>query len=200
MRLASVAAMMMFVAAAWSQSASTTSGTTGDGRAEQIIQALDLRPIPKESGLRGVIGRTLPETLVEGKPMAVQSRNYFMLTRALPVRFLHRQDSEETHILVEGGTVDVYVFCNNGHAEQQTMTHAFTKDDEPIAVVPPGCWQAEVLRDGADFALMVSTQAPEWRSDRERVGAGTDWIRRYVGKADWASEAFLRKLIGGNLE
>jgi predicted cupin superfamily sugar epimerase len=175
-------------------------GTPGDGRAEEIIKALDLRPIPKESGLRGVIGRTLPETLVEGKPMAVQSRNYFMLTRALPVRFVHRLESEETHILVEGGTVDVYVFCNNGRAEKQTMTHAFTKDDEPIAVVPPGCFQAEVLRPEADFALMVSTQAPEWRSDRERVGGGPEWVRRYVGKAEWATGEFLRKLVGPNWE
>lgn len=185
---------------AQAQSASVTVGTKGEGRAEEIIKSLDLRLVPKESGLRGVIGRTLPETLVDGKPMAVQSRNYFMLSKTTPVRFLHRLDSEETHILVEGGTVDVYVFCSNGRAELQTMTHAFTKDDEPIAVVPPGCWQAAVLRPGEEFALMVSTQAPEWRSDRERVGVGAEWVRRYAGKAPWATPEFLRKLAGPNWE
>ncbi|MDE1160828.1 MAG: cupin domain-containing protein [Acidobacteriaceae bacterium] len=167
-------------------------------RTEQIIQALDLHPLAREGGLRGVIGRTLPEAVIEGKAMAVESRNYAMLTRLYPAHYLHRLESEETHILVEGGPVEVFILCPSGHMEQDRMSRNFTAGEDAVVPVPAGCWQAERLAPGVDYALMVSTQAPEWRSDRVRVGAGPDWVRRYTGKAPWATPELLRELIGPN--
>ncbi|MFC6645780.1 cupin domain-containing protein [Granulicella cerasi] len=167
-------------------------------RAEQIIQALDLRPQTREGGLRGVIGRTMPETLIDGKAMAVQSRNYDMLTSALPIRYLHRLESEETHILVEGGPVEVFVICPSGRTERDVMGRDYGPVEDAVVPVPAGCWQAAKLLPGAEFALMVSTQAPEWRSDHLHIGAGPEWIRHHERKGTWATPELLRELIGPN--
>jgi predicted cupin superfamily sugar epimerase len=170
----------------------------GEARAEQIIKDLDMRVLPKESGYWGVIGRTAPMQAIAGRTLAAQSETYELLTAKLPVRFLNKAQPVETDVLIEGGPVDVYSFCPDGHVDLSTLGLDFAKDEQGVVVVPAACWKALVLRPGAKFALMADLLAPEYTSDRVTAGAGPEFVRRYAGKAEWATAEFLRKLIGPN--
>jgi predicted cupin superfamily sugar epimerase len=68
----------------------------------------------------------------------------------------------------------------------------------PIVAVPGGCWKALRLHDGVSYALMANTLSPEFTPDRVKIGAGTDWVKRYAGSASWATPKALRELIGPN--
>jgi hypothetical protein len=45
---------------------------------------------------------------------------------------------------------------------------------------------------------MANVLSPEWTPDRVKIGAAPDFIRRYRAAAPWATDAFLRELIGPN--
>jgi predicted cupin superfamily sugar epimerase len=170
----------------------------GEARAEQIIKDLDMRVLARESGYWGVIGRTAPMQSVNGRALAAQSETYGLLTRHLPIRFLSKAQPVETLVLIEGGPVDVYTFCPDSRVDHSTLGLDFANDQDGVVVVPAGCWKSLVLRPEASFALTANLLAPEYTSDRISVGAGPEWIRRYAGKAGWATPELLRKLIGPN--
>jgi hypothetical protein len=170
----------------------------GDERAREIILALKLQPLAKESGYLGLIGSSAQTTNVDGRSLAVQSQVYYMLTRDRPVNYLHWLASDDTHILIEGGPVDYFIFHPDGRAEKITLGRNLAAGERPVIAVPGGCWKALRLHDGASFALMANALSPEFTPDRVRIGAGEDWMRRYTGKAPWATRDMLRLLIGPN--
>jgi len=171
-----------------------------DARAAEIIRILHLHVLPRESGYLGIIGVSAQRVMVGGRSLAVQSQNYYMLTRERPVDYLHWLAPEDTHILVEGGPVDYYIFHPNGTSEKITVGFDYAGGQRPAIVVPAGCWKALVLHPEARFALLVNTLSPEFTPDRVRIGAGAAWIRKYLGSSPWATQSFLSKLIGPNMQ
>ena|ERR1019366_2499903 len=77
--------------------------TNNDARVRELMQALHLNALPKESGYLGIIGQSTQTVEVDGRPLAVQSQVYYMLTRDRPVNYLHWLAPDDTHILIEGG-------------------------------------------------------------------------------------------------
>ena len=169
-----------------------------DARAEELIRELQLSVLPKESGYLGIIGRSAQRVTVDGRALAVQSQNYYMLTRERPISYLHWLASDDTHILVEGGPVDYFIFHPDGRAEKVTLGMDLAAGQRPVVAVPGGCWKALRLRDGVRYALMANTLSPEFTSDRVKIGEGADWVKRYTNSAPWATEKFLREMIGPN--
>ena len=169
-----------------------------DARARQLIQQLKLEVLPKESGYLGIIGKSTQVATVDGRPLALQSQNYYMLTRERPVNYLHWLASDDTHILIEGGPVDYFIFHPNGRVEKITLGMNLARGERPVVAVPGGCWKALRLHDGAGYALMANTLSPEFTPDRVRIGEGAAWVKHYTGNAPWASETMLRELIGPN--
>jgi predicted cupin superfamily sugar epimerase len=170
-----------------------------DARADQLIRELRLTVLPKESGYLGIIGVTPQTVQVNGRSLAVQSQNYYMLTRSLPINYLHRLEPADTHILIEGGPVDYYIFHPDGRVERQTLGMDIARGERPVVAVPPGCWKALVLRKGASYALMANALSPEFTPDRVQIGEGDAWVKHFSAKkAPWATPAFLGMLIGPN--
>jgi predicted cupin superfamily sugar epimerase len=169
-----------------------------DPRARRWAAELGMHLLPRESGYLALIASSGQTTLVGGRPLAVQSQVYYMLTRELPVNYLHWLESDDTHILLDGGPVDYFVFHPDGRAEKLTLGRDIAHGQTLVVPVPGGCWKALRLHPGAGFALMANALSPEWTPDRVRIGAGAAWIARYRGAAPWATEAFLRELIGPN--
>lgn len=169
-----------------------------DARARELIRALKLEVLPKESGYLGIIGKSAQTVTVDGRALAVQSQNYYMLTRDRPVNYLHWLAPDDTHILLEGGPVDYFIFHPDGRAEKVTLGLDFAAGQRPVVAVPGGCWKALRLGDGARYALMANTLSPEFTPDRVKIGAGADWVKRYAGSASWATPNTLRDLIGPN--
>jgi uncharacterized protein len=169
-----------------------------DARAKEIIRTLTLTVLPKESGYLGVIGVSAQKVDVGGRMLAVQSQNYYMLTQEKPINYLHWLASDDTHILVEGGPVDYFIFHPDGRVEKVTLGLDYAAGERPVVAVPGGCWKALSLREGAKYALMVNTLSPEFTPDRVKIGEGAAWVKRFSGAAPWATPEKLREFIGPN--
>jgi predicted cupin superfamily sugar epimerase len=169
-----------------------------NARAQELIRTLKLTVLPKESGYLGIIGRSAKMVTVDGRALAVQSQNYYMLTRDLPINYLHWLAPDDTHILIEGGPVDYFIFHPDGRAEKVTLGMDLAAGQRPVVAVPGGCWKALRLHAGANYALMANTLSPEFTSDRVKIGAGAEWVKRYTNSAPWATPQALHELIGPN--
>jgi predicted cupin superfamily sugar epimerase len=169
-----------------------------DARARELIRTLHLTVLPKESGYLGIIGRSAQMVSVDGRSLAVQSQNYYMLTRGLPINYLHWLVPDDTHILIEGGPVDYFIFHPDGRAEKVTLGFDVAAGQRPVVAVPGGCWKALRLHEGASYALMANTLSPEFTPDRVKIGAGEAWVKRFTNAAPWATARALREMIGPN--
>jgi predicted cupin superfamily sugar epimerase len=174
-----------------------------DARAQELIAALKLSVLDGESGYLGVIGRStqiIRQSADVGTPtIAIQNQAYYMLTRDLPVNFLHWLAPDDTHVLIEGGPVDYFIFHPDGRAEKVTLGRNLAAGERPVVAVPGGCWKALRLHDEARYALMANVLSPEFAADTVRIGAGADWVNRYSNAAPWATPEALLSLIGPNL-
>jgi predicted cupin superfamily sugar epimerase len=119
-----------------------------------------------------------------------------MLTRERPINYLHWLVPDDTHILIEGGPVDYFIFHPDGRVEKVTLGMDLAAGQRPVVAVPGGCWKALKLHDGATYALMANTLSPEFTPDRVKIGAGPDWVKRF--SAPWATPETLRQFIGPN--
>ena len=169
-----------------------------EARAQELIRELKLQVLPKESGYLGIIGRSAQSVTVNRRSLAVQSQNYYMLTSDRPINYLHWLEPDDTHILIEGGPVDYFIFHPDGHAEKMTLGMNLSAGERPVVAVPGRCWKALRLHEGVKYALMANTLSPEFTSDRVKIGAGADWVKRYAGSAEWATPDALRQMIGPN--
>ena len=179
------------------------------GRAKTLISALQLNYLPQESGYIGILGRSaqlVATHFADGqtRDLAAQSHNYYMLTSRFPTNYLHWLESDDTHILVEGGPVDYFVFHpekpgDGAKAEKVTVGLDVEQGQHPVIAVPGGCWKALKLCDGVSYALMVNVLSPEFTEDRVRIGESRRWVEEFTGKAQWATEEFLTGLNGPNL-
>ncbi len=191
---AAVTAGIVF--AVGSLSASAPAGT--DERAHELIRTLNLTVLPKESGYLGLIGESAQKVNVDGRTLAVQSQVYYMLTRDRPVNYLHWLAPDDTHILIEGGPVDYFIFHPDGRAEKFILGIDVAAGQRPVIAVPGNCWKALRLHKGASYALMANALSPEFTPDRVRIGAGAEWVKRFAGAAPWATPENLRAVIGPN--
>lgn len=169
-----------------------------DPRARELVTTLRLEILPGESGYFGVLGRSAQLVAADGRSLAAQSRIYYLLTTELPVNYLHWLASDDTHILLEGGPVDYFIFHPDGRAEQVTLGRDLAAGHQFLVAVPGGCWKALRLHPGAHHVLLANVLSPEWTPDRVRIGAGPEFVARYAGRAPWATAALLRELIGPN--
>lgn len=167
-------------------------------RARELIAALKLEFLAGESGYFAPAGRSAQMVISGGRSLAAQSRIFYLLTRDLPINHLHRLASDDTHVLLEGGPVDYFIFHPDGRAEQLTLGRDIAPGRSPMIAVPAGCWKALRLAAGTEYALMANILSPEWTADRAEIGAGAKFIDRYRNAAPWAGEILLRELIGPN--
>jgi predicted cupin superfamily sugar epimerase len=164
------------------------SPTGSNARAHELMKELHLSVLPKESGYLGRIGESAQKVQIDGHSLAVPSQVYYMLTRDRPINYPHWLASDDTHILIEGGPVDYFIFHPDGHVEKVTLGRDVSAGERPVVAVPGGCWKALRLHPGANYALMANALSPEWSPDRVRIGEG----------AAWATPENLRNLIAPN--
>ena len=167
-------------------------------RVRELIASLKLEYLPGESGYFGFLGRADQKVTVDGRVLAAQSRIHYLLTSELPVNYLHWLASEDTHVLIEGGPVDYFIFHADGRAAQVTLGRDAAAGQRLVVTAPAGSWKALRLRPGATHVLLANVLSPEWTPDRVKIGAGEEWVTKYRGAAPWATAAALRELIGPN--
>ena len=171
-----------------------------DPRARELIATLGLSPLPGESGYLAVIGHSSLEVSIGGRTLPAHGRVYYLLTQEKPINYLHWLAPDDTHILIEGGPVDYYLFHPDGSVEVKRLGRDAAAGETVLVSNPGNSWKALKLAPGARYALMVNILTPEWTADRCVIGAGKDWMARYQGKAPWATPTLLRELIGPNFK
>jgi hypothetical protein len=167
-------------------------------RARELVAQLQMQFLEGESGYFSVIGRSPQIVSAGGRDLAAQSQIYYLLTAELSVNYLHWLASDDTHILIEGGPVDYFIFHPDGRAEKITLGRDLAAGQRLVVAVPANCWKALRLHPGATHALMANVLSPEWTPDRVKIGAGPEFMTKYLGRAPWATAAELRALSGSN--
>jgi len=190
--------LLLLAAIAVLTAAYAAAPTGSDARARELISTLHLQPLPGESGYLALIGSSTQSASFDSRQLKIQSQVYYMLTADRPVNYLHWLASDDTHILIEGGPVDYFIFHPDGSVEKVVLGRDLAAGQRPVVAVPGDCWKALRLHDGARYALMANALSPEWTPDRVKIGAGEEWLKRYTGAASWATRENLRALIGPN--
>jgi predicted cupin superfamily sugar epimerase len=165
-------------------------------RIDELTNALGLTEMNLESGLFQVLG----VSGIELDQQAVNNVIYFMLTREMPQSYLHRLESDDVQILIEGGPVDYYLFSDNGTCKKVTMGHDVASGQQPIVIAPGGTTKALILHKEASHLLIGSVVSPSWSPTTTRYGAGSEFLDAYENKATWASREFLKYLVGPNFD
>jgi predicted cupin superfamily sugar epimerase len=174
---AAIAIGLLTAAVICGAAAAPVDNAESDARARELIRLLHLQVLPKESGYLGIIGKSAQVVPADGRPLAVQSQNYYMLTRAHPINFLHWLASDDTHILIEGGPVDYFIFHPDGRAEKVTLGMDLAGGERPVVAVPGGCWKALSARRRAVCA------DGQYAFSGIHARPGKDWGRSSVVEA-----------------
>ena len=169
-----------------------------DARAQELIATLKLQVLEGESGYLGLIGSSAEKMDGRNGRVAIQSQVYYMLTHDRPINYLHWLAPDDTHILIEGGPVDYFIFHSDGQAQRLTLGRNVAAGERPVVAVPGGCWKALQLHHDARYALMANVLSPAFTPDAVKIGAGSEWVKQYGGAAAWAAPETLRALIGPN--
>lgn len=161
-----------------------------DSRISRLIKSLHLAPLPLESGYLAEVGESILVT--DGLP--IQSHVYYMLTADRPINYLHHLKSDDTHILIEGGPLDYYIFTPGNPPKKITMGRNVELGETPVISVPAGSWKAIVLK--GEYGLMCNVLTPAFAPDRVTIGAGQEWIDQWTTPE--LPPKFLKALIGPN--
>jgi len=161
--------------------------------AQQIIDLLDLRPLPIEGGyFRQTYAsqRMIDPGPTPGRPRPLGTAIYYLLTGA-PDSFsaLHRLPTDEVFHFYLGDPVEMLLLHLDGHSECILLGHDLAAGQRLQFVVPAGCWQGSHLAEGGAFALLGTTMAPGFDDSDYDPGVADVLIRGYPAQA-----ALIRRL------
>jgi predicted cupin superfamily sugar epimerase len=156
--------------------------------AEEVITALDLRPLPREGGYYRETYRSadvLPASALGPHyptPKAAGTAIYYLLT---PDTFsaLHRLPTDEVFHFYLGGSVRMLQLFPDGGGRVVTIGTDIRAGEQPQLVVPRGVWQGSWLA-GGPFALLGTTMAPGFDGADYEPGRRDELTRVYPDFAD----------------
>jgi predicted cupin superfamily sugar epimerase len=157
--------------------------------AQDLIAALQLRPLPLEGGYYRETYRAGREwqTTWLGPPFTsprpAGTAIYYLLT---PGTFsaLHRLPSDEVFHFYLGDPIEMLQLNDKG-GRVVTLGPDVLGGQQVQAVVPAGVWQGSVLRQGGVFALLGTTMAPGFDFADFEAGGRAELTARFPAFADW---------------
>ena len=128
---------------------------------EQIIQMLELKPLPQEGGFYRETYRcakTFEESSTQ-QPRSFSTAIYYMVT---PESFsrLHRIPQDELFHFCGGDPVDMVQLDTENRIKRIVISNDLTAGHRPQVVVPGGHWQGMRLKAGGKYALFGVTVSP----------------------------------------
>lgn len=124
--------------------------------AEEIIQLLDLQPLPEEGGYYKETFRSKQKTN-ENRNLA--SGIYYLVTPA-DFSALHRLSSDETFHFYAGDPLEMIQVDPNGKLTSHRLGSDLSNGFRPQALVPAGCWQGTRLMEGGSWGLVGCMTTP----------------------------------------
>ena len=134
-------------------------------KAEDLIAALQLQPLPLEGGYFRETYRSpeqLPAAALAGRyrmDKAISTAIYYLLT---PQSFsaLHRLPADEIFHFYCGSPVQMLQLWPDGQGRLVTLGPDVLAGQSPQVIVPRGVWQGSFLAPGGSYALLGTTMAP----------------------------------------
>jgi predicted cupin superfamily sugar epimerase len=156
--------------------------------ADELIAALDLRPLPLEGGYYRETYRSADLLPAGALPRYATSKAaataiYYLLT---PDTFsaLHRLPADEVFHCYLGGPVQMVHLLPDGQGRLVTLGPDLKAGQRPQVVVPRGVWQGSSLLPGSPFALLGTTMAPGFDFADYEAGDRDTLTRQYPAFAD----------------
>jgi predicted cupin superfamily sugar epimerase len=158
--------------------------------AEQLIAALNLRPLPREGGYYRETYRSsqrLPTTALSARYAEDKSAGtaiYYLLT-ADTFSALHRLPTDEVFHFYLGSPVEMLQLWPDGTGRMAMLGTGILAGQHPQLVVPSGVWQGSCLAGGGDFALLGTTMAPGFDFTDYEAGERAALVPAYPSYREW---------------
>lgn len=153
--------------------------------AKEIIQKLDLKPLPEEGGYYRETYRCSVEKL-PAQQVGIDAKTKRNLCTAIyflviPESFsaLHIVKSDEMFHFYSGDPVEMIQIHQDGRLERFTLGSDIFAGHKPQVLVPRGVWQALRLKDGGKWALMGTTVSPGFEFEDFAVGEREDMLKAF---------------------
>jgi predicted cupin superfamily sugar epimerase len=151
--------------------------------ASQMIELLDLQPLPVEGGHFRQTYRSrasVPAALAPGDPgvRPMSTAIYYLLTSS-PDSFsaIHRLPSDEIYHFYLGDPVEMLQLHPGGGSELVVLGPDLVAGQHVQVVVPREVWQGSRLLPGGHFALLGTTMAPGF-DERDYLAADPEELCR----------------------
>lgn len=151
--------------------------------ARQVIELLDLRPLPVEGGL---FRQTYASSrMIDPGPGQAHARPFstaiFYLLTSDPGSFsaMHRLPGDEVYHFYLGDPVEMLLLHADGRSEVLRLGQDLAAGQRVQVVVPAGTWQGSRLVEGGEYALMGTTMAPGFAESDYDAGATEELERLY---------------------
>jgi predicted cupin superfamily sugar epimerase len=158
--------------------------------AEQLIQLLDLQPLPVEGGYfretfrsaESLPAAALPRRYTSARPFG--SAIYYLLTSE-PDCFstLHKLPTDEVYHFYLGDPIDLLLLHPDGRSELVILGPDVLTGQQVQFVVPRDVWQGSRLIPGGNFALLGTTLAPAFDPSDFVSGHREELLRLYPAQA-----------------
>jgi len=152
-------------------------------RAQDVIEMLQLQPLPGEGGYFAEIYRSsenldvLPSRY-RGEKRSFGTAIYYLVT---PDSFssLHRLRSDEIFHFYLGDCVEMLQLFPDGSGTIVRIGSDLSAGLRPQVVVPRDTWQGTRLATGGEFALLGTTVAPGFEFSDFEAGSRSDLLQSY---------------------
>ena len=159
--------------------------------AEQIIEHLELEPLPVEGGhyrqthvaSDDVAAEALSKRYGRAKPLCTAI--YYLLTDQ-PDSFsaLHRLPTDEIYHFYLGDPVEMLLLHPDGRSERVILGQDLQAGQHVQVVVLAGVWMGSRVLEGGQFALMGTTMAPGFDDQDYEGGEAAELERQYPDRAE----------------
>ena len=158
--------------------------------ANEVIKALDLKPLPEEGGYYRETYRSekinAPATVVgipSNEQRAISTAIYYLV---VPESFsaLHRIKSDEVFHFYGGDPVEMIQIDEDGNISRYILGSDVLAGQHPQVVVKRNTWQGLKLQPGGKWALMGTTVSPGFEFADFEVGSREELKKQYPQHCD----------------
>jgi uncharacterized protein len=170
---------------------------SGDGqaRADQLVETLGLDVLPGESGWWRLLTESdVRVTAPGGRELPASNTIHLVLSPDRPVNRWHVLESDDVHVLVEGGPVEYVLLPPTGSPLRCVLGRDLDAGERPVVIAAAGVWTALRLVDPSGYAWIVTTVTPAWSPDRAVIGLDAAMRDRVAGTLPWLTPALLDDL------
>ena len=158
------------------------------------IRALRLQPLAGESGWWAALSTSTSLVEVGKRRLPAYSAIHYLLDEARPVNVWHWLESDDTHVLVDGGPVE-YVILTEGRPPERIVLGKDAAAQQVLTVTAPaGSWKGLRLLPPARHALVTSVVTPGWTEDRVRIGLPQAEMDRWADATPWLTAELIERL------